>query len=86
MPSPWTIPTVVPARKRGWMPHAQSGVVKAVPLALGLVAEPPAFLAAWNGFLFAPTVTLTEGQRSVPVAIEPFRADRGCGSWRPWSR
>lgn len=42
---PWAIPTVVSAKMWGWMLHDLYGVVNAVLLRLGIIAEPWAWLA-----------------------------------------
>ncbi len=42
---PWAIPTVVSAQMWGWMLHDQFGVINAVLLALGIIAEPWAWVA-----------------------------------------
>ena len=49
-----------------------------------------AFIAAWNEFLFALTFTLTNDERTVPVAIALMSGARptscrGATSWRPRS-
>jgi trehalose/maltose transport system permease protein len=40
------------------------------------VAGLPAFISAWNEFMFALTFTLSTEQRTVPVAIASSRAPR----------
>jgi trehalose/maltose transport system permease protein len=42
---PWAIPTVVSAQMWGWMLHDQYGVINAILLSLGLIAEPWAWVA-----------------------------------------
>jgi trehalose/maltose transport system permease protein len=42
---PWAIPTVVSAQMWGWMLHDQFGVINAVLLRLGVIAEPWAWVA-----------------------------------------
>jgi trehalose/maltose transport system permease protein len=42
---PWAIPTVVSAQMWGWMLHDQYGVINAVLLSLGIIAEPWAWVA-----------------------------------------
>ncbi len=42
---PWAIPTVVSAQLWAWMLHDQHGVVNAMLVALGVIAEPRAWLA-----------------------------------------
>ncbi|MCC6716988.1 MAG: sugar ABC transporter permease [Acetobacteraceae bacterium] len=45
---PWAIPTVVSAQMWGWMLHDQFGVINALLLATGLIAEPQAWTADPN--------------------------------------
>jgi trehalose/maltose transport system permease protein len=42
---PWAIPTVVSAQMWGWMLHDQYGVINAILLSLGIIAEPWAWVA-----------------------------------------
>jgi trehalose/maltose transport system permease protein len=42
---PWAIPTVVSAQMWGWMLHDQYGVINALLLGLGIIAEPWAWVA-----------------------------------------
>ncbi|HEV7265567.1 MAG TPA: sugar ABC transporter permease [Falsiroseomonas sp.] len=42
---PWAIPTVVSAQMWGWMLHDQYGVINAVLLSLGIIAQPWAWVA-----------------------------------------
>ena len=45
---PWAIPTVVSAQMWGWMLHDQFGVINALLLATGVIAEPQAWTADPN--------------------------------------
>lgn len=66
------LPTLV---ARVYMPLLWPAMV-----ATGLLA----FIAAWNEFLFALTLTLSDGQRTVPVAIALISAPGGFEL--PWGR
>ncbi|HUF57775.1 MAG TPA: sugar ABC transporter permease [Thermohalobaculum sp.] len=53
---PWAIPTVVSAKIWGWMLHDQFGVLNAMLMGLGLIAEPVAWTASPDTALLAVIV------------------------------
>lgn len=61
---PWAIPTVVSAQMWGWMFHDLYGVVNAILMALGLIAEPRAWTA--DPDLALPVVIAVDVWKSTP--------------------
>ena len=70
---PWAIPTVVSAKMWTWMLHDQFGVVNLTLMALGLIAEPIAWLA--DPDLTLLSVILVDAWKTTPfVALLVFAA------------
>ena len=61
---PWAIPTVVSAQMWGWMFHDLYGVVNAILMGLGLIAEPRAWTA--DPDLALPVVIAVDVWKSTP--------------------
>lgn len=61
---PWAIPTVVSAQMWGWMFHDLYGVVNAILMGLGLIAEPRAWTA--DPDLAMPVVIAVDVWKSTP--------------------
>ncbi|WP_425599234.1 carbohydrate ABC transporter permease [Azospirillum brasilense] len=61
---PWAIPTVVSAQMWGWMFHDLYGVVNAILMGLGLIAEPKAWTA--DPDLALPVVIAVDVWKSTP--------------------
>lgn len=61
---PWAIPTVVSAKMWAWMLHDQFGVVNHTLMAMGLIAEPVAWLA--NPDLTLLSVILVDAWKTTP--------------------
>ena len=62
---PWAIPTVVSAQMWGWMFHDLYGVVNAILMGLGLIAEPRAWTA--DPDLALPVVIAVDVWKSTPL-------------------
>ena len=70
---PWAIPTVISAKMWAWMLHDQFGVVNHTLVALGLIAEPIAWLA--DPDLTLLSVILVDAWKTTPfVALLVFAA------------